>query len=93
VSFGKSVYLFLTLGGLKTSAAVRVLDASGQPVGRLFAARACASSVAQHGKGYASGLGLGPGSFFGPVAGGGAAGLQADGPRCAPLCAPRNAYQ
>jgi len=35
----------------------------------LYAAGACASSVSRDGKDYASGLSLGPGSFFGRVAG------------------------
>ena len=69
VSFDRSTYLFLTLGGLKTTAGAEVLTASGAPVPGLFAAGACVSSIPQDGKGYASGLSLGPGSFFGRVAG------------------------
>lgn len=69
VSFDKSTYLFLTLGGLKTTADAEVLTASGQPIAGLYAVGACASSIPQDGKGYASGLSLGPGSYFGRVAG------------------------
>lgn len=69
VSFDKSTYLFLTLGGLKTNADGEVLTPSGAPVPGLYAAGACVSSIPQDGKGYASGLSLGPGSFFGRCAG------------------------
>lgn len=69
VSFDKSSYLFITLGGLKTNADGAVLGPDGKVVVGLYAAGACASSIAQDGKGYASGLSLGPGSFFGRCAG------------------------
>lgn len=69
VSFNKSVYWFLTLGGLKTNAHGEVLTPSGQTVAGLYAAGACVSTIPQDGKGYASGLSLGPGSFFGRMAG------------------------
>ena len=69
VSFNKSVYLFLTLGGLKTTARTEVLRADGTIIPGLYAVGACASSIPQDGKGYASGLSLGPGSYFGRVAG------------------------
>lgn len=69
VSFDRSTYLFLTLGGLKTAEDGQVLTAQGQCVPGLYAVGACASSIPQNGKGYASGLSLGPGSFFGRVAG------------------------
>ncbi|MDA8267116.1 MAG: FAD-dependent oxidoreductase [Actinomycetota bacterium] len=69
VSFDTSSYLFMTLGGLRTDADARVLTTRGRPVPGLYAAGACASTIAQDGKGYASGLSLGPGSFFGRVAG------------------------
>jgi 3-oxo-5alpha-steroid 4-dehydrogenase len=74
VSFDTSSYLFMTLGGLRTDACARVLTGQGNPVPGLYAAGACASTIAQEGKGYASGLSLGPGSFFGRVAGAHAAG-------------------
>lgn len=69
VSFNKSTYLFLTLGGLKTTARAEVLTRAGHVVPGLYAVGACASSIPQDGKGYASGLSLAPGSFFGRVAG------------------------
>lgn len=69
VSFNKSVYLFITLGGLKTNARTEVIGVDGAVVPGLYAAGACASSVSRDGKDYASGLSLGPGSFFGRVAG------------------------
>jgi len=46
-----------------------VLDTQGQVIPGFYAAGACASSIPQDGKGYASGLSLGPGSYFGRVAG------------------------
>lgn len=69
VSFDKSVYLFLTLGGLKTTARAEVVGIDGAIIPGLYAAGACASSIPRDGKDYASGLSLGPGSFFGRVAG------------------------
>lgn len=69
VSFDTSSYLFMTLGGLRTDSRARVLTPRGVPVPGLFAAGACASTIPQDGKGYASGMSLGPGSFFGRVAG------------------------
>ena len=41
----------------------------GSVVGGLYAAGACASNIAQDGKGYCSGTQLGEGSFFGRRAG------------------------
>lgn len=69
VSFDRSTYLFLTMGGLRTTADAEVLTTAGLPVPGLYAAGACVASIPQDGKGYASGLSLGPGSFFGRVAG------------------------
>jgi succinate dehydrogenase/fumarate reductase flavoprotein subunit len=69
ISFDKSTYAFLTLGGLRTDAHARVLDAAGQPIAGLYAAGACAAQLPADGKEYASGLTLGPGSFFGREAG------------------------
>ncbi|GLR67471.1 hypothetical protein GCM10010909_21520 [Acidocella aquatica] len=74
VSFHHSRYLFITLGGLKVNARAEVLSEQGSPIRGLYAAGACASTIPQDGKGYASGLSLGPGSFFGRVAGREAAG-------------------
>ena len=69
VSFDSSSYLYMTLGGLRTNADAEVVDLRGVPVPGLYAAGACASTIAQDGKGYGSGMSLGPGSFFGRVAG------------------------
>lgn len=69
VSFNKSVYLYITLGGLKTNARTEVVGIDGALIPGLYAAGACASSVSRDGRDYASGLSLGPGSFFGRVAG------------------------
>jgi succinate dehydrogenase/fumarate reductase flavoprotein subunit len=69
VSFDSSVYLFMTLGGLRTNADAQVVNLRGVPVPGLYAAGACASTIPQDGKGYGSGMSLGPGSFFGRVAG------------------------
>lgn len=69
ISYGNSRYVYLTLGGLKTSADAEVLDPRGQPIPALYAAGACVSSIPQDGRGYASGLSLGPGSFYGRIAG------------------------
>lgn len=77
VSFDKSVYLFLTLGGLKTNARTEVLRTDGQVIPGLYAAGSCAASFTRDGKGYASGLSLAPNSFFGRVAGRQAASRQA----------------
>ena len=41
-----------------------VLRADNRPVPGLYAAGACASNIAQDGKGYASGTQLGEGSYF-----------------------------
>ena len=69
VGYNVSTYHYLTLGGLRTSAEAEVLDGHGGPIPGLYAAGACVSSIPQDGKGYASGLSLGPGSYFGRVAG------------------------
>jgi len=69
ISFNRSIYLFMTLGGLKINANAQVLDAQGQPVDGLYAAGACVAHIPTSGKSYASGMSLGPGSYFGRVAG------------------------
>jgi succinate dehydrogenase/fumarate reductase flavoprotein subunit len=69
ISFDKSVYAYLTLGGLRTDPDGRVLDTAGRPVPGLYAAGACAAQLPRSGKEYASGLTLGPGSYFGRRAG------------------------
>ncbi len=69
ISFSRSVYLFMTLGGLKTNEHAQVLSEQGVPVAGLYAAGACAAHIPKSGKSYASGMSLGPGSYFGRVAG------------------------
>lgn len=69
ISFNKSIYLFMTLGGLKTNRHAQVLDGKGNPIAGLYAAGACSAHIPHSGKSYASGMSLGPGSFFGRVAG------------------------
>lgn len=69
VSYANSTYRYLTLGGIRTTAEGEVLDEAGAVIAGFFAAGACVSSIPQDGKGYASGLSLGPGSYYGRVAG------------------------
>jgi 3-oxo-5alpha-steroid 4-dehydrogenase len=69
VSFNRSVYFFHSLGGLKVTARGAVLNESGSAIPGLYAAGGCASTIAQDAEGYASGLSLGTGSFFGRVCG------------------------
>lgn len=69
VGYDNSLYHYLTLGGIRTSAEAEVTDSSGIVIPGLFAAGACVSSIPQNGRGYAPGLSLGPASYFGRVAG------------------------
>jgi 3-oxo-5alpha-steroid 4-dehydrogenase len=69
LSLGKAMYAGFTMGGLATSVDGQVLGADGAAVAGLYAVGACASNIAQDGKGYASGTQLGEGSFFGRRAG------------------------
>jgi 3-oxo-5alpha-steroid 4-dehydrogenase len=69
LSLGKAMYAGFTIGGLATSLDGEVLGHDGAAVPGLYAAGACASNIAQDGKGYASGTQLGEGSFFGRRAG------------------------
>ncbi len=68
-SLGKAGYVGFTLGGLKVSVDAEVLTADGLPLAGLYAAGACASNIAQDGRGYSSGTCLGEASFFGRRAG------------------------
>jgi 3-oxo-5alpha-steroid 4-dehydrogenase len=56
-----------TLGGLQTTLDSEVLHVSGQPIPGLYAAGRCTAGVAAWG--YASGISLGDGSFYGRRAG------------------------
>jgi len=69
ISLSHSDYHYISLGGLATDVDGRVLDADGQAVTGLYAVGACAAHFPQNGAEYASGLSLGPGSFFGRRAG------------------------
>lgn len=69
LSLGKAMYSGFTVGGLATDVDGRTLRDDGSPVPGLYAAGACASNLAQDGKGYSSGTQLGSGSFFGRRAG------------------------
>ena len=61
-----------TLGGLATTLSGEVLHVSGEPIPGLFAAGRCTAGLAAWG--YASGVSLGDGSFYGRRAGRTAAG-------------------
>ncbi len=69
LTLGKAMYSGFTVGGLATTVDGEVLHEDGSVVPGLYAAGACASNIAQDGKGYASGTQLGEGSFFGRRAG------------------------
>jgi len=66
---GRARYAGFTLGGLRTTVEGQVQRHDGSVVPGLYAAGACASNIAQDGKGYGSGTQLGEGSFFGRRAG------------------------
>ena len=69
LSLGVAMYSGFTMGGLDVSIDGQVLREDGSAIDGLYAAGACASNIAQDGKGYASGTQLGEGSFFGRRAG------------------------
>ncbi len=69
LSLGKAMYAGFTMGGLACSLDGQVLREDGSAIPGLYAVGACASNIAQDGKGYASGTQLGEGSFFGRRAG------------------------
>ena len=66
---GKAMYAGFTLGGIRVTVDGEVQRRDGSLVRGLYAAGACASNLAQDGKGYCSGTQLGEGSFFGRKAG------------------------
>jgi succinate dehydrogenase/fumarate reductase flavoprotein subunit len=74
LSLGRAMYSGFTMGGLAVTVDGQVLREDGTTVAGLYAVGACASNIAQDGKGYASGTQLGEGSFFGRRAGTHAAG-------------------
>jgi succinate dehydrogenase/fumarate reductase flavoprotein subunit len=69
MSLGRAMYSGFTMGGLAVTVDGQALRADGSVIPGLYAAGACASNIAQDGKGYASGTQLGEGSFFGRRAG------------------------
>ena len=80
---GHALYAGFTLGGLRTTVDAQVQRIDGSVIPGLYAAGACASNIAQDGKGYGSGTQLGEGSFFGRRAGRHAAGVRGAGVRAA----------
>ncbi|GAA2139771.1 FAD-binding protein [Nocardioides koreensis] len=74
LTLGTALYAGFTLGGMRTTVDGRVQRPDGTVIPGLYAAGACASNLAQDGKGYCSGTQLGEGSFFGRRAGRHAAG-------------------
>jgi succinate dehydrogenase/fumarate reductase flavoprotein subunit len=74
LSLGRAMYSGFTMGGLAVTVDGEVKRDDGGVVAGLYAVGACASNIAQDGKGYASGTQLGEGSFFGRRAGEHAAG-------------------
>ncbi len=69
LTLGNALYAGFTLGGIRTTVDGQAQRPDGSVVPGLYAAGACASNLAQDGKGYASGTQLGEGSFFGRRAG------------------------
>jgi 3-oxo-5alpha-steroid 4-dehydrogenase len=69
LSLGRAMYSGFTMGGLAVTVDGEVQRADGSVIPGLYAVGACASNIAQDGKGYASGTQLGEGSFFGRRAG------------------------
>jgi 3-oxo-5alpha-steroid 4-dehydrogenase len=69
VRLGHALYAGFTLGGMRVTVDAEVQRADGSVIPGLYAAGACASNLAQDGKGYCSGTQLGEGSFFGRRAG------------------------
>ncbi len=68
-SLGSGAFRTFTLGGLRVSRDGEVLRPDESPVRGLYAAGACASNIAQDGKGYSSGTCIGESTFFGRRAG------------------------
>ena len=69
ISMTTSEYSYIALGGLQADVHGRALRDGGEPVPGLYAVGACAAHLPRGGHEYASGLSLGPGSFFGRRAG------------------------
>jgi 3-oxo-5alpha-steroid 4-dehydrogenase len=69
LTLGKALYAGFTLGGIRVTVDGQAQRPDGSVIEGLYAAGACASNIAQDGKGYCSGTRLGEGSFFGRRAG------------------------
>ncbi len=69
VRLGHALYAGFTLGGIRVTVDGEAQRPDGSVIPGLYAAGACASNLAQDGKGYCSGTQLGEGSFFGRRAG------------------------
>ncbi|MGH1505152.1 MAG: FAD-dependent oxidoreductase [Acidimicrobiales bacterium] len=69
LSFDVAEYSYISLGGLTADSWGRALDADGAVVPGLYAVGAVAAHLPMNGDEYASGLSLGPGTFFGRRAG------------------------
>ena len=69
LTLGKAMYAGFTLGGIRVTVDGQAQRPDGSVIPGLYAAGACASNIAQDGKGYCSGTQLGEGSFFGRRAG------------------------
>ena len=78
ISVTSSDYHYIALGGLATDLDGRVLRADDGVVDGLYAVGACAAHFPQNGHEYASGMSLGPGSWWGRRAGRHAAGRAAE---------------
>ena len=74
-STDKVLWATFTLGGLRTGPEAAVLTPDGDAIPGLYAAGRTTSGIAAYG--YASGISLGDGTFFGRRAGGAAAGRRA----------------
>ena len=79
LTLGKAMYAGFTLGGIRVTVDGQAQRPDGSVIPGLYAAGACASNLAQDGKGYCSGTQLGEGSFFGRRAGRHAAGVSPAG--------------
>src|SRR3546814_20240624 len=60
ISFDRSTYYYITLGGLSIGPDATVIDRRGDAVKGLFAAGACTAHLSPDGKSYSSGMSLGP---------------------------------
>src|SRR5690606_37400593 len=69
ISTTSSTYRFIALGGLACNIHSQVMGIDGDPIPGLYAAGANCEHFPTNGGEYASGMSLGPGSFFGGLAG------------------------